>query len=166
MIKEYKEFTESCDKRVCLRGTIYNANTCKTDRKRKRCYPKYCAKLTPKEHQIDEDWEFVKKEVDKRDMGQCRLSAILTEEERKIALSSPGFDSHFGNDRAHIIRRSQSKTLYYEPKNIVLLKRVFHSRLDQFKNPVSGHSITKEEANKWWERIVGEATWAWLNKNK
>jgi hypothetical protein len=44
--------------------------------------------------------------------------------------------------------------LCYDANNIVLLNRWSHSNLDNMKNPISGHSINKEQHRLWWERIL------------
>ena len=90
-VKDYDEFVVDCMKGFCLRGTMYNNKTCKTESKQKSCYPKYITKLEKQqqkfvdtqikkqekmqdaidnnfEDQIDIEWENVKKEIWERDI--------------------------------------------------------------------------------------------------
>jgi len=110
-VNNYEEFCAFCDQAKCLRGTLYNANTCKTDRKRKRCFDKYKLKNLKQEAKGDPDWDFVKKEIHKRDV-RCRLTSLLTPNEYATVGTHPDF-SFGGLDVAHCVRRSQSKKLYY-----------------------------------------------------
>ena len=57
-------------------------------------------------------------------------------------------------DGAHIIARSQSPTNIYNIKNVVLLSRFFHSRIDQGLDLITGEFIGFEGSKRWWERIL------------
>jgi hypothetical protein len=46
--------------------------------------------------------------------------------------------------------------------NVVLLNRISHGWLDSGKSPINGKSITVEEKQAWWERIVGKRIYARL----
>lgn len=132
------------------------------ERELKTRYEKYSK---PKEKKIqkssweDPKWKEVADVVWKRDKGQCRLLS-------KLKIDNPELYVYFINnnlpslysklDLAHVVPRSKSKELYYEPSNIVLLNRVSHSLLDSYHNPITGKSITKEEHEKWWRYILGE----------
>jgi hypothetical protein len=120
---------------------------------------------------VDEKWEKIKKDVWLRDAGfyngvsviekyngwknYCRLWKILTEEEKEICTSNFKFNFWLNNnlDVAHIVRRSKSKDLYYDLDNLLLLGRFFHQMLDQYKCPLTGNYITKEDQANWFERI-------------
>ena len=114
----------------------------------------------------DRLWNDVKRRIFSRDKEKCRLTDLLTIEEFHKAKGSKGLIAGQVLDAAHVIRRSQSPKLKYCLRNVVLLRRSFHDRLDQYKDPVTGESISKEEADNWWLRIVGRETWDWLQENK
>ena len=129
------------------------------ERELKTRYDKY---IKPKKEKVqkgswdDPLWQEVADKVWKRDSGQCRLLS-------KLKIDNPELYLYFIKnnmkslytklDLAHIIPRSQSAELYYEPSNIILLNRVSHSNLDTYHDPVTGKSITKEEHEKWWRYI-------------
>jgi hypothetical protein len=149
---------------------MYNEKTCKKDYKRSSCFRKWeASRSKEKEKRADKTekdlrWKEVSTAVRERDGYSCRLAEILSSEE----IHQSGYLT-WPKDQcecAHVIRRSQSLTLYYETKNIVLLHKHFHERLDQYKNPITGKSITKEEADTWWARIVGAEEFLWLIENK
>lgn len=109
-------------------------------------------------------WEKVSKIVWERDKG-CRLKPLLNYNEWGSFLSHNSY--LFGEiDLAHIIPRSISKKLYYEPKNIILLDRTFHSRMDHGHHPLTGLTIDRKEMDRWWVRIIGNNLWEWLWDNK
>lgn len=115
--------------------------------------------LKERQAETDEEWERVREEVWERDRGMCRLSHILTVQEYEALARSPGWASYTvydgGVDPAHVLPRSTHPHLKYDPDNIVLLSRLFHTRLDQSKDPVTGKHISKAVRRKWWERIIG-----------
>ena len=82
----------------------------------------------------------------------CRLNSTLTREELYLYGSSS--DGCF--DVAHVFGKSAFPHMRYLEDNVVLLSREFHSRLDAGKNPLTGKTISKEEHEGWWIRIVGE----------
>lgn len=154
-MREYDEFITYCNRSLCLRNTIFNKKTCARETKRKACYKKYTVKQgKSKKRKVDERWERVKAEVFERDEHNCRIQSLL------------GHYSSLPVDPAHVIRRSQSKKLYYDKRNIVSLSRLYHTRLDSYLDPLTGKSITREEADSWWKKIVGQETWDYLQENK
>ena len=58
-------------------------------------------------------------------------------------------------DVAHIFPKSTYPKLRYDTNNAVLLTRMFHNRLDEQNDPVTGKPISKEKTNEWWEFIIG-----------
>ena len=127
-------------------------------------YDKYLKGLQKKrdslsKNNIDEEWDFLKKEVFKRDGGSCRLLAFL-EAENSIniveELRNNAGHLFYIIDHAHIIRRSISPKLKYDPKNVILLNRYSHGNLDQYRHPITGSSISAEEVENWWRFLVGE----------
>ena len=105
----------------------------------------------------DPKWKEVADIVWKRDKGQCRLLS-------KLKIDNPELYVYFIKnnmkslytklDLAHIVPRSKSRELYYEPSNIILLNRVSHSLIDTYHDPVTGKTINKEEQEKWWRYII------------
>ena len=102
----------------------------------------------------DKQWQKAKKLVIERDGGICRLLKILTiPEAMKLKRNAGGM---FLNriDPAHYRAVSERPDLCYDPNNIVCLNRYSHSNLDDGKDPLDGHSITSEEVEGWWRRIL------------
>lgn len=135
-----------------------------------RKYENYVKKETKKierrkAKEPDREWELVRAYVRQRDQGLCRLYRVLTPNEKRYFKECGGYLMKT-LDPAHVIPRSISRNLYYEPRNIVLLDRTFHSRLDFGHNPLNGKVISKEEVAWWWQRIVGGKEYEWLIKNK
>lgn len=132
------------------------------ERELKTRYEKY---IKPKKEKAqkgswdDPKWKEVADKVWKRDKSECRLLS-------KLKIDNPDLYLYFIKnnmkslytklDLAHIIPRSKSSELYYEPTNLILLNRVAHSNLDTYHDPVTGKSITKEEHEKWWRYILNE----------
>ena len=102
----------------------------------------------------DKEWARVKKEVSDRDKGVDRIWKCLNLKEALI-LKKKGGVLLEKKDPAHIIAVSENESIMYEACNIVTLNRYSHEMLDSFRDPVDGHNITKEEAIKWWLRILG-----------
>jgi hypothetical protein len=115
--------------------------------------------------QEDTEWEILKQYIHKRDCNTCRLYRILTPHEIRYFKECGRYLFNV-LDCAHVIPRSVSKNLYYEPKNIVLLDRTFHSSLDFEQNPLDGKVTSKINIELYWRRIVGDELYDWLLKNK
>ena len=164
----FEDFSSNCKKGRCLRHTIYNETTCSREGKQRRCHVKYLDKISSKlyENKTDNEWEVAKKRVWERDGGKCRLLSILSPEEVEQAKANTGFFMSQPLDIAHCIRRSQSQKLYYEERNLYLLNRLFHSKLDSYQNPVTGRGMSREDADAWWIRIIGQEEFEWLRGNK
>jgi len=123
-------------------------------------YDKYCEaqRRAQKKHDEgvqDERWISLLESIDLtfcqlhrqlRRAGMNRLWDTLIEH-------SGGF--HKIIDPAHVIRRSVSKALIYEPLNIVPLNRYSHSMLDSYRSPITGERIDKDRHDEWWLFIVG-----------
>jgi len=95
----------------------------------------------------------VYKEVDERDNNCCVFWNYILTVEQKVYIYK-----HFYNDfeilskvidHAHLDAISEKPELKYDKNNIVCLSRFFHSRLDQYKNLLTGCSISKEERQKY-----------------
>lgn len=107
------------------------------------------------ENSVDLKWQALKEYIIERDQNKCRLYQILTQEEKDSV-----FDDLVGImltlDGAHVLSRARRPDLKYDFNNVVLLHRLFHSRIDSFCNPITGENMSEEERISWWERIVGE----------
>lgn len=108
-----------------------------------------------KSFNIDEKWEEVKKRVYERDKD-CQLWVRLTKGETDWLVNQNGFFLLETVDPAHVFGKGAYPHLKYDEDNIVLLSRLFHSRLDHFYDPLTGSSIDKETQERWWKLIVGE----------
>lgn len=170
-ITTLEEFKESCDKKRCLRNTMYNNKTCLTDSKRERCYKQYLTKLEKdkikREEQIaksknkvikvDEAWLECKRIVKERDGNKCRFISICTPAEKKIILEKVFMFKDFQKlDPAHIYSQGAYKHMYVLPENVATLYRYVHTCIDQFLDPFTEEYIGKEGNIYYWKRIVGE----------
>lgn len=107
---------------------------------------------------MDEKWVEVRENVRQRDANKCRLMLVLTMEE-KLYLFREQKENLWLNktlDPAHVLSRSKRPDLIYCENNIVILGRLFHSRLDSCLDPLTGKNISRSERDSWWIRIVGE----------
>lgn len=175
-----ENFINKCNKGVCLRGT-FKSKRCKLLSKQEVCYEKYIKKLEKDykktlgrmnkrymnieqkiKDSVDERWKEVKKVVWERDLGQCRLLKVLAIEEwSKVTgeLLEIANTDLYKLDCAHVLGRGSNPKLKYNVNNVILMHRLFHGRLDLFKNPVTNENISKEQRNLWWIRIVGRKVW-------
>lgn len=101
----------------------------------------------------DADWRKVKDIVYTRDNNRCRLLKVLNIKEALILRQNA---SQYLNqiDPAHYIAVSDNPSIMYDPNNICCLNHYSHSNLDDHKDPLDGHSISQEEVNNWWLRIL------------
>jgi len=148
-------------KGICL-GQMSKPKHTLNDKELKTRYEKY---IKPKKEKVqkgswdDPLWQEVADKVWKRDKSQCRLLS-------KLKIDNPDLYLYFIKnnmkslytklDLAHIVPRSQSSELYYEPSNVLLLNRISHGLIDTYHDPINGKSITKEEHEKWWRYILNE----------
>ena len=107
---------------------------------------------------IDEKWEVCKKEVWERDKGKCQLLDITYPEELvrydlKGLLNCKEFSQL---DVAHVFGKGAYPKMKYITDNMILLSRVFHSRLDNYCDPFTGKPIDKDTHTLWWRDIVGD----------
>lgn len=112
--------------------------------------------------QKDERWENIKAGLGK----SCRLVSRLYELNMNSALIELNNNAGWlmkTIDGAHYKSRSRYPLLMYYPDNVVPLNRYSHSMLDQYKDPISGEPITKEEHEEWWKLILGEEAYSRLN---
>ena len=101
----------------------------------------------------DKNWSDAKEIVKNRDKNTCRLCRILPMQDFLRLRKNAGKYMNI-IDPAHYRSVSERPDLCYETNNIVCLNRYSHSNLDDFKDPIDGHSISSEEVNEWWIRIL------------
>ena len=101
----------------------------------------------------DKEWKKVKNIVKERDNNQCRLIRCLNAVEYSILKKNAGPYIKI-IDPAHYLSVSSRPDLCYDADNICCLNRYSHQNLDDFKSPLDGHLIDKDEVNRWWIRIL------------
>ena len=173
MIETFEDFVEQCDKKRCPRFTIYNAKTCLRDYKRNDCWIKYNRKLErqlEKMGQKDVLWQEVREQVWIRDAGffiednsefgnwkdYCRIWKTLTWSERLLLEDTFSADlfaigSHL--DCAHEFGKGAYPEYKYDVDKVFLISRFFHSRLDQYKDLVTGKPMSDKDREGWFRRI-------------
>jgi 5-methylcytosine-specific restriction endonuclease McrA len=165
----FEDFVAIYEKTGKCPGQMSKPKHTLNERELKTRYEKY---IKPKKEKAqkgswdDPLWQEVADKVWKRDKSQCRLLS-------KLKIDNPDLYLYFIKnnmkslytklDLAHIIPRSQSRLLYYEEENLILLNRVSHSLLDSYHNPITGESIDKIQRDEWWEYIIGNELWKKLN---
>jgi hypothetical protein len=151
MQKTFEQFQLDCINNICNRGTIISKR-CATAAKQTDCYAKWTAKKSTafSKNNEDEQWVKVRAFVRKRDKV-CRLWLILTAKEQVHILQKFHADYKMLSmlDVAHIKAKGSHPNLYYDPNNMVLIRRYFHTLLDTFKCPVTQNAITQEYREKW-----------------
>ena len=119
-------------------------------------------KKKSQESQRDERWEEIKNGLGK----SCRLITRLYEYRMNDALGELNTNAGWlikTIDGAHYKSRSRYPFLIYYPDNVVPLNRYSHSMLDQYRNPITGEQISKDEQEEWWRFILGDETYDRLN---
>jgi len=107
-------------------------------------------------------WQELKKQIRKRDKS-CRLVKKLSARDYLILRKKTGCLWNI-LDCAHVFGAGSYPFMIYEKKNIVLLNRYSHRLLDEFKHPVYGTPINKEEHTEWWIKIIGKKRYNILEK--
>lgn len=100
----------------------------------------------------DNRWKEVREEVFKRDKGDRILKVLSLQEFYQLKRNAGSYLRIL--DPAHYLEVSKRPDLCYEVNNIVTLNRYSHSNLDSFHHPITGEHISKEEVQKWWDRIL------------
>lgn len=128
-------------------------------------YEKYLKKQEKnnKSFEVDERWNQIKALLPK----QCALIAVLRKNNRFAEIDELYSNAKFlisTIDGAHVFSRQKAPWMKYDIDNVVPLNRYSHSMLDFMKDPIDGHTITKEEQTEWWKLILGDDRWNRLNK--
>lgn len=154
-VNQYKKYGK-CPGQMSKPGHMLNERELGT---RYEKYIKLKEKKIQKGSWDDPKWKEVADIVWKRDKGECRLLSRLKVDNLNLYMYF--IENNISTlykklDLAHIIPRSKSSELYYEPNNIILLNRVSHSNLDTYHNPVTGEAINKEDHEWWWRYILDD----------
>jgi hypothetical protein len=139
-------------------------------------YQKYRKKLERQSHKAKEDlqkyfnnkkqskednrWKELVQKVRRRDKT-CLLWKKLPKEIQRELLNDNGSFLLSYVDPAHVFPRSTNPHMKYCEDNVVLLSRLFHSRLDEYKDPLTSEPLDQESHTWWWKTIIGEK---WYNK--
>lgn len=165
----FEDFVAIYEKTGKCPGQMSKPKHILNDKELKTRYEKY---IKPKKEKVqkgswdDPLWQEVADKVWKRDKSECRLLSKLKIDNPELYLffiKNNMKSLYIKLDLAHIIPRSQSAELYYEPINLILLNRVSHSLLDSYHNPITGEAINKVQRDEWWEYIIGNELWKKLN---
>jgi hypothetical protein len=105
------------------------------------------------QQKLDPQWKKLCKLVDKRDPSD-RILHCLTAGETKIL----GLKGKCRLDRCHVIARSISPENIYNIKNVYRVNSYSHQNLDRCQNPLTGNSISRNERDYWWWRIINKST--------
>ena len=122
-----------------------------------REYTKKCEALNNKDHKVSyhEEWVVCREAVYARDNNTCRLWGILTDEEKKIAVENGYYGQFKKITPAHFLFRSTNPKLKCEVDNVYTISLMFHSWLDEGRNPLDGTYIGKQRVlEEWWKRIL------------
>jgi hypothetical protein len=159
---DISQFKEKCNKGFCSRQTM-KSKQCLKESKQELCYDKWKAKLNHiAEKRVikdDEDieWKMLKEEIKIRDNFECRFYQVATKEERKvideILMNNPRLAVL---DGAHVVARSKCKKMIYDNDNVYLLSRYVHGCIDGFIDPITKQSMSWEESQNYWIRIIGQ----------
>lgn len=90
----------------------------------------------------------------------CQVWKSFTQEERKRFMESVAGSEHLLSEIhvCHIEFKSIRKDIKYDPDNAFLGNRIAHSRIDTYKDPVTGSDISSEERKHWLKRIALSST--------
>lgn len=155
----FEAFTVLCDKQQCPRQTMYHEKRCLTESKRKNCFRLYNQKLEKdklkSKSKTDPLWEEVKSRVRNQYGEGCHLFNALSNKERSL-IAQKGLLNH-GDfktiDGAHIIPKGPFPEHKYKVENVILIKRLFHSRLEIGCDPITGEYVGKDKCMEWYLKV-------------
>jgi hypothetical protein len=178
-LDEYKDFYykyERCIDQVAVpKNTLtesyldirYKKYLRKQEKKKEKEIKKHLEEKKPIEFKIDEQWEECKAEAFNRNPKAEEFWESLDFVEKGVIITEMWGDFK-KLDPCHIIGKGRSSKLKYNPDNILIAPRIFHYYIDSFKNPLTKNheSITEEERNEIFKKIIGDEKWDKLNKEK
>ncbi len=142
----------------CL-GAFSRERKCWNEKELKAKYEKYIRSLSRAEEKQAQKKEFERPIPDPSGPMRCSLiERLQTDPERchlEIQLSAAGSFLLHQIDRAHVFGRGPFPHMKYDIDNLVWLNRWSHNNLDQYRDPISGKSISAEDVEWWWRYIVG-----------
>jgi hypothetical protein len=94
-------------------------------------------------------WKKLREDLRKRD-PICRVLRCLTMTEAK-GLKVPAGGRL---DAAHMFAASHYPELIYDMKNVYRISHQFHANLDDYRDPLTGDVLDKNEWAWWWTRIA------------
>lgn len=108
-----------------------------------------------KEELFNSDLELLKvyKQVDERDKYQCVFwNNFLTLEQKNFIIHT--FHYEYVQlfkiiDHAHLEGIGRNTELKYDVNNIICLSRLFHTRIDNYLDPITNKPITEQERQKY-----------------
>lgn len=164
----FEEFVEYYESTNFFPNGIYTPKKECNEKQLQSYYKKYCKKYEKIGERIQQESDKGSKDslseetkfiVTNRDGNRCRLWSILTSDEKNIAIKN-GYNNPIAKKLtfAHVIRRSNNTELVNDPDNVYQVSLLFHSRLDEYKNPLTGKYLSKDDINLWWKRIVDDYT--------
>ena len=103
----------------------------------------------------DPKWNDLRDKLKKRD-PHCRVIRCLTISEAKIAEKIHGFQKRC--DCAHVLSVGSYPELTYNEKNCYRISRTFHSRLDNYQDPITEDDLDRNKWSWWWWRIINKST--------
>ena len=104
----------------------------------------------------DEEWHSLREFVHSRDKEKCRLCSIMTIKEKFIFDSTKPSMSHL--DCAHVFPVSTHPSEVYNKKNVYLICRDHHHRIDDYISPITCKSISMNRHYWWWWRVINNST--------
>lgn len=150
--------------------TKYKKYVTKENRKAEKAIVKAIEKKDKQaiqELNIDEAWEACKAEAFELDPDATLFYSALNFNELKIVMMA--MVGQFKTlDPCHIIGRGRCPKMKYMVENILIAPRIFHHYIDLFRNPFTEkhETITEEQRNAIWCRIIGDERWEYLQHTK
>lgn len=158
----FEEFKTFYEEKGYFPGGVYNTPGKKwNERQLKTKYDKYLKTIKRREEKKggkgspdDERWQAVREAVWERDEGECSLMKVLSPVELTLIKKHAPYNLLKTLDPAHCLAKSKYPKLYYKVENIYLLNRYSHSNLDEYRDPIFGLPIKKDEVDYWWNKIL------------
>lgn len=148
---------------IPLKTTISRSSSKKplNDKQLKTEYKTYLKRVESKNNKDNkvsyhDEWVECREKVYARDNNKCLLWKIISKGERYEAIQNGYYGKFKEITPAHFIPRSRDSKLLCEVDNVFTISLVFHSRLDNYEDPLTGKYIGKDNVLKWWKRILEE----------
>ena len=169
--KEYKQ--EACFKKVITKLNKQQAEKQEIQIQKNKDWTDYMTKkeaglIEPIEFEKDEKYEQFKKDCWMKYIGFydgisvykdwkdiCMFWNCLTDKEKEFANDIDHKDMWLNKnlDIAHILGKGEKPELKFDLDNVVIIGRLWHSRIDKFKDPLTNMSISQQVRLYWFDRI-------------